>query len=64
MFWWLALTNVIGEAAAQACIGLVGSGVYIILYSSVTIWAAIIKFKVPSCTFPCPTHDNTDELKR
>ena len=45
VFVVLAALNLLGELAGQLCVVYVGSGVFIILYSSVTVFAALIKWR-------------------
>merc|ERR1711971_689615 len=42
-FWFVAITNLLGESLVQVCIAVAGSSVFVVLYSSVTIFAALIK---------------------
>jgi len=45
-FWLVALVNLAGEALCQFCIIKAGSGLFTVLYSSVTVWAALMKWQV------------------
>jgi len=46
MFFPLAFLNLVGETLCQVCIIQAGSGLYTVLYSSVTVFTALIKWKL------------------